>query len=208
MQQLMVLCAIALMLVATPVLAQTPDMSAQTAAEVMSASAPPASSASTTPSAPIVTDAAYRLGPGDRVRVTVFGETELTGEYDVAANGGLAFPLVGEVPAQGLTPQQLSDAIAQRLSAGYLREPRVASAVIGYRPFYILGEVTRPGTYPYAADLDVMSAVAVAGGFTYRASRGHVYIRRLGESEERRYSLRDRVVVRPGDTVRVGERWF
>jgi protein involved in polysaccharide export with SLBB domain len=165
-----------------------------------------AQTAGPTPAA--ITDTAYQLGPGDRVRVTVFGETELTGEYDVAANGGLAFPLVGEVPAGGLTPQQLSDAIAQRLSAGYLREPRVASAVIGYRPFYILGEVTRPGTYPYAADLDVMSAVAVAGGFTYRANRGRVYIRRLGEENEQSFSLRDRVTVRPGDTVRIGERWF
>lgn len=183
MLRLIVLCASALIL-SLPVSAQTPA---------------PASAS---------VESAYYLGPGDRVRVTVFGEAELTGEYEVAANGSLAFPLVGEVPADGLTPQQLSDAIADRLRGGYLREPHVASAVIGYRPFYILGEVARPGTYPYAADLDVTSAVAIAGGYTYRANRRRVYIRRLGESDERAYSLGDRVVVRPGDTVRIGERWF
>lgn len=202
MQKLLVLCTIALILIAAPVSAQTVST---VSTPVATANEQPAQAS---PSPPIITDAAYQLGPGDRVRVTVFGEAELTGEYDIAANGGLAFPLIGEVPAGGLTPQQLSNAISERLSGGYLREPRVASAVIGYRPFYILGEVTRPGTYAYAADLDVMSAVAVAGGYTYRASRGHVFIRRLGEEEERRYSLRDRVVVHPGDTVRIEERWF
>ena len=150
----------------------------------------------------------YQLGPGDRLRITVYGETELTGEYDVAADGSLTFPLVGAVPAAQLTPDQLSTSIGERLREGFLREPQVSSAVIAYRPFYILGEVSRPGTYPFAPNLDVMSAVAVAGGYTYRANRGRVFIRRAGEADERPYSLRDRVDVRPGDTIRVGERFF
>lgn len=162
------------------------------------------------PPAVLETDqGAYQLGPGDRLRITVFGEEELTGEYQVGANGTLAFPLVGEVPAANMTPQQFASALATRLRQGYLREPHVAASVIGYRPFYILGEVQTPGTYPYAANIDVLSAVAIAGGFTYRANRGRVFIRRAGENEERAYRLRDEAVrVFPGDTVRIGERFF
>lgn len=151
---------------------------------------------------------AYQLGPGDRLLITVFGEEELTGEYAIGANGALTFPLIGDVPAAGLTPQQLSNAIAERLRGGYLREPRVASNVISYRPFYILGEVENPGTYPYVAELDVLSAVAIAGGFTYRANRRRVFIRRAGQSEEDSIRLDERVQVGPGDTVRIGERFF
>lgn len=154
------------------------------------------------------TNQSYQLGPGDRLRITVYGETELTGEYDVATDGKLTFPLIGEVPAAGLTADQLSRGIAERLRQGYLREPRVVSSVISYRPFYILGEVENPGTYPYAANLDVLGAVAVAGGFTYRANRSRVYIRHVNDPEEHTYNLRDPVPVQPGDTVRIGERFF
>lgn len=192
-----VLCAIMLLMIA-PASAQTEAAS----------SAPVANVTQSAPSAEGATDNAYELGAGDRVRVTVFGEADLTGEYEIAANGTLAFPLVGEIAARGLTPQELSNVIAERLRAGFLREPRVASAVIGYRPFYILGEVARPGPYPYAADLDVVSAVAIAGGYTYRANRRRIHIRRLGETEERTFDLADRVLIRPGDTIRISERWF
>jgi protein involved in polysaccharide export with SLBB domain len=154
------------------------------------------------------TTRAYALGPGDKVRVTVFGETELTGEYDVGTSGNLSFPLIGEVPAVGRTPEQLSESIAAGLRRGYLREPRVASQVISYRPFYILGEVENPGTYPYAANLDVMSAVAVAGGYTYRANRRRAFIRHADETEERSYRLDEAVPIQPGDTIRIGERFF
>lgn len=150
----------------------------------------------------------YHLGPGDRVRIIVFGETELTGDYDIAADGSLMFPLVGAVRAGDLTPPELSNAIAENLRGGYLRDPQVSTSVIVYRPFYILGEVTNPGTYPFAPNLDVLSAVAIAGGYSYRANRSRVFIRRAGESEERSYSLRERVSVQPGDTVRIGERFF
>lgn len=193
MKALLIACALTLAL-AAPVFGQT--IVAETAAPVGQ------------PAPAAIVDNSYQLGAGDTVRVTVFGETDLTGDYVVATNGSIAFPLVGEVPVAGLTPQQVSEAIAARLREGYVREPRVASAVTSYRPFYILGEVENPGTYPYAAQLDVLSAVAVAGGFTYRANRGRVYIRRLGEQREQAFSLRDRVTVRPGDTVRIGERFF
>lgn len=170
--------------------------SAPGAAQTPAATAPPAS------------DQAYQLGPGDKVRIIVFGEAELTGDYDVAADGSLMFPLVGAVRAAELTPPQLSEAISQQLRSGYLRDPQVSSSVIAYRPFYILGEVANPGTYPFAPNLDVLSAVAVAGGYSYRANRGSAFIRRAGEADERRYSLRERVSVRPGDTIRIGERFF
>jgi polysaccharide export outer membrane protein len=160
-----------------------------------------------TPTA-VSTLSSYRLGPGDKLRITVFGETELTGEYDVGANGDLTFPLIGGVAAAGLTPEQLSQAIAARLQGGYLTEPRVSSSVISYRPFYILGEVANPGTYPYAANMDVRAAVAVAGGYTYRASRRRAYIRHAGEAEERSYRLDETVAIQPGDTIRIGERFF
>ncbi len=187
MKHLIVLCSAAACF-ATPSLAQKTGVEAV----AQSASAP----------------RAYELGPGDRVRITVFGEPDLTGEYDIATDGALTFPLVGEISAMGLTPDQLSAAIAARLRRGFVREPRVVSSVISYRPFYILGEVENPGTYPYAANLDVMSAVAIAGGFTYRANRSRVFIRRAGETREQALSLREVVHVQPGDVVRIGERFF
>jgi polysaccharide export outer membrane protein len=111
----------------------------------------------------------YRLGPADKVRVTVFGEEALTGEFTVGASGALAFPLVGEIRAQGLTTAELQEAIATALRQGYILEPRVSAEVLTYRPFYILGEVERPGEYPYTNGLTVLNAVATAEGFTYRA---------------------------------------
>lgn len=150
----------------------------------------------------------YRLGPGDVLRITVYGETELTGEYPVGAGGAVAFPLVGDVTAADLTPQQFAEALAARLSQGFLVNPRVSAAVLTYRPFFILGEVQRPGSYPYQADLTVLGAVATAGGFTYRANRRRVFIKHAGESEEQALRLDDNTRVRPGDTIRIGERFF
>lgn len=159
-------------------------------------------------SAPQTTQNGYRLGAGDRLHITVFGEETLTGDYEVTATGAVAFPLVGEVQALGLTPEELSSAIGQRLQQGYLRNPRVTTAMLSYRPFFILGEVNNPGSYPYSANLNVMSAVATAGGYTYRANRRRVFIQRMGENEERPYEINSGVSVQPGDTIRIGERFF
>lgn len=150
----------------------------------------------------------YRLGPADKVRVTVFGEEDLTGEFTVGAGGALAFPLIGEVRAQGRTTVELQDAIAQGLRQGYILEPRVSVEVLTYRPFYILGEVNGPGEYPYTSNLTVLNAVATAEGFTYRADTRRVYIRRAGETGETAYRLTSTTPVAPGDTVRIGERFF
>ncbi len=150
----------------------------------------------------------YRLGPGDQLHIIVYGETDLTGDFTVSPVGTIAYPLVGEIPANGLTPDQLSQAIADRLSQGYMRHPQVSSAIAAYRPFFILGEVARPGTYPFSAALTVRGAVAVAGGFSYRANQRRVFIKHAGEEQERAYPLDASTLVQPGDTIRIGERFF
>lgn len=152
--------------------------------------------------------AVYRLGPGDQLHIIVYGETDLTGDYTVSPVGTIAFPLVGEVPANGLTPDQMSQAIANRLEQGYMRHPQVSAAIASYRPFFILGEVARPGTYPFSAALTVRGAVAVAGGFSYRANQRRVFIKHAGEQQERAYQLDASTLVQPGDTIRIGERFF
>jgi len=150
----------------------------------------------------------YRLGPGDQLHVIVYGETDLTGDFTVSPVGTIAFPLIGEVPANGLTPDQMSQAIVARLEQGYMRHPQVSAAIASYRPFFILGEVTRPGTYPFSAALTVRGAVAVAGGFTYRANEHRVFIRHAGDQEEHPFRLDASTLVQPGDTIRIGERFF
>ncbi|MBC7768295.1 MAG: polysaccharide biosynthesis/export family protein [Phycisphaerales bacterium] len=152
--------------------------------------------------------AGYTLGPGDQLRIIVYGEVDLTGDFAILPNGNLAFPLIGEVTARGLTATQLGGELERRLQEGYVRAPRVSVSISQYRPFYILGEVANPGTYPYSADISVMSAVATAGGFTYRANRRRVYIRRAGSNEEQMFELNGETRVMPGDTLRIGERFF
>ncbi len=149
----------------------------------------------------------YRLGPADQLRITVFNEPGLTGPYVVGAQGTIAYPLVGDIRAAGLTVPEFTEALRMALS-GYVRTPSVSVEVANYRPFFILGEVTRPGTYPYQVDITVMNAVATAGGFTYRANRGRVFIRHASEDVERAYDLTVSTPVMPGDTVRIGERIF
>jgi polysaccharide export outer membrane protein len=155
-----------------------------------------------------VTVEEYRLGPGDQLRITVFGETDLTGQYVVNSQGAIAFPLVGEVQAQGKTLNEFGAALTEALQGGYVRQPNVAVEVLNYRPFFILGEVRTPGTYPYSANLTVLNAVATAQGFTYRADQDRVFIKHAGEDRERAYRLTSTTPVRPGDTVRIGERLF
>jgi protein involved in polysaccharide export with SLBB domain len=151
----------------------------------------------------------YKLGPGDKVRVTVFGEEALSGEFIVANNGAVAVPLIGEVTAGGLTPSAFQIAIQEKLtSSGMVKSPRVSTDVISYRPYYILGEVTKPGQYPYAVGLTMTKAVATAGGFTYRANHKVIYVTREGTTREVPISLTAASTVGPGDTIRVAERYF
>ena len=150
----------------------------------------------------------YRLTSADKVRIAVFGEDALSGEFVVNAEGKVALPLIGEVQAAGLTVAQLQDAVAQALSQGYLNQPRVTAQVLTYRPIYILGEVNRPGEYPYVPDLTVLNVVATAQGFTYRANTRRIFVRRAGSQSEEPQPLTADIRVSPGDTLRVGERYF
>ena len=158
---------------------------------------------------PVAYDAAYHLDAGDKLRVVVYGQEGLTNTYAIDAGGSITMPLIGAVPARGRTPAGLAAQIAAKLRNGYIREPSVAVEIEAYRPFFILGEVTAPGQYPYVANMSVETAVAIAGGFTPRAFRWEVQIDRpAGPGGRSRGSVPLLTRVRPGDTVIIKERWF
>ncbi len=152
----------------------------------------------------------YQIGAGDRLRVTIFDEPELTGEFTVGEEGHLALPLIESIDASGLSPAQLGDAIAQSyLAGGYVLSPRVSVEVLEYRPFYILGEVNQPGEYEYGDRLTLEQAVAKAGGFTARADRGSVILLRQDWGTARRVQLDNTPLeIAPGDTITVREAFF
>ncbi len=136
------------------------------------------------------------------------GEPNLTGEYYVSSRGTLSVPLIGDVTASGQTVPQIAEAVWSKLADGYIRDPKVAAEVLTYRPYYILGEVNKPGEYPYTSDLTVMNAVATAGGFTYRAQTKKVLIRHAQSDKEIETPLTATTPVEAGDTVRIKERFF
>jgi polysaccharide export outer membrane protein len=150
----------------------------------------------------------YRLGSGDKVQITTFGEPSLSGAFDISGTGMVDIPLVGEIKAKGLTTLEFGHAVEGALRDGFLKDPKVSVEVMNYRPFYILGEVTKPGEYPYTNGLTVLNAVATANGYTYRADTHHVYIKRANETVEHRVDLTPQTTVEPGDTIRIKERYF
>jgi len=158
--------------------------------------------------APAEPAASYVLGPNDRIRLKVYGESDITGEYEIDSTGNVSVPLAGHLKASGLTTRQLERSITSALSKGIVRDPRVNVEIALYRPYYILGEVKKGGEYPYRLGLTVMDAVASAGGFTYRANEDRVYLRRFGASAEEIYALDAPVPVFPGDNIRIPERYF
>jgi protein involved in polysaccharide export with SLBB domain len=150
-----------------------------------------------------------KLGPNDRLRITVFGQPTLTGEYTLDGNGVLAFPLIGNVPANGVTTIQLQQAIAAKLKPDYMLNPNVSAEVITRRPFYVIGEVQKPGNYPYVSDMTAVNAIAMAGGFTRRARKNDFYIRRLDkDGKVVRIEANVGTVLQAGDTLEVRERVF
>src|ERR1700736_6172813 len=147
----------------------------------------------------------YHLGPGDRVEIKVLGADELAGQYSVQDDGTIRMLMVGEVPAAGFTPDQVQAKIEDKLKAGqYITQPHASVAVLSYRPFYILGEVSSPGAYAYVSGMKVLSAVAAAHGYTYRANQDYVIITRNGE-ETKADILSS---IQPDDIIRVPERYF
>ena len=155
-----------------------------------------------------VTDISYRLGAGDKLQINVFNQTDLTGEYTLDANGRFTMHLIGKVKAKGLTPTELEALLVSKLKPDYLVNPRVSVRVDNFRPFYIIGEVKSPSSYAYVNGMTYLTAVAIAGGYTYRAKKGHVYVMRSDDPEREEIKLDVNESVHPGDIIRIAERLF
>ena len=151
---------------------------------------------------------AYRLSAGDRVLITVFGHEDLSGEFEINGAGAISMPLISDVDAAGLTPNELEAAIVDALKPDYLKNPIVSAEVTTFRPIYVIGEVVNPGSYPYTNGMSVINAVAVAGGFSYRAKKDKLVIRRDDGNEAIEIKVDLNTVVLPGDVIEVPERFF
>lgn len=152
--------------------------------------------------------AEYTLGAGDKLEVTVFGHTDLSGTFDVDGAGQISLPLIGQIVVLGMTAGQAETVIRERLTPDYLKNPRVSLQVLNYRPFYIIGEVKQPGSYPYVNGLTVIQAVALAGGFTYRAKEKKIVVQRASDPARQKRQVRQVDAVLPGDIIEVPERYF
>ncbi len=150
----------------------------------------------------------YPLRAGETIQVITYGEETLTGEFSIGANGVLSFPLIGDIKAVGLTPSALGKSISAALADGYVLNPQVNVEVKNYRPIYILGEVNKPGEYPYIPDMTILAAIAKADGFTYRAQQKQIFIKRSDQPREVKIRLGSNTRIYPGDTIRITERFF
>ena len=155
-----------------------------------------------------VTDENYRLGTGDKLRITIYGEEDLSGHFLVDGSGQVQLPLIGQLKAAGLTIHEFTGELTTAYQNGYLKDPKVSVEVENYRPFYIMGEVNKPGEYPFESGLNVLGAIALAGGYTYRADDTEVYVRRNGSPKEVTMPADASTKINPGDIVRVSERIF
>ena len=158
---------------------------------------------------PPPTDVSSILQAGDVVKVTVYGEDTLSGPYTINPAGNIIMPLIGAVNAAGLSRADLQQEISRKYIAGkYLQDARVTVDILSFQPIYILGEILRPGAYPYTSGLNVLTAVTLAGGFTYRASKTNVLIQHTGQTTWQEYPLNASITIAPGDLIRVPERYF
>ncbi|QDO97717.1 polysaccharide export protein [Ferrovibrio terrae] len=207
---------LAVVLLATQAMAQPASQGAAPSQPLTQRAAPAAASGQAAPSqaapgqsAALKADDSYRLGSGDRVRVTVYGQPELTGEYAVDGGGQMSYPLVGQIRAGGMTAHELERALIGKLSPDYLKNPSISVEVLTFRPFYIVGEVRTPGSYPFVNGMTVLNAVALAGGFTYRARENSFYVTRTGEDgAKNKVSAGADATILPGDIITVRERYF
>lgn len=154
------------------------------------------------------TPTSYQLGAGDQLKITVFNQEDLSGEYTVTGSGHISLPLVGTIEAKDLSIPQLEQRIVHALKPDYLLNPRVSIEVLNFRPFYILGEVKEPKSYPFVDGMSYLNAVAIAGGFTYRAKKDHVIVIRMNDPNKEELTLEMDDKVMPGDVIRVEERFF
>lgn len=153
-------------------------------------------------------DTEYRIAAGDRIRVVVFGHEDLSGEFEVDGSGRFSLPLIRVVDAANLTTTELESEISRRLRPDYLKNPRVSVEVIGYRPIYVIGEVRTPGSYPYTANMSVVNAIALAGGYTYRAAKKKIVVIKASDPEKKKTSTNESEKISPGDVIEVPERFF
>lgn len=151
---------------------------------------------------------AYRLGTGDQIRLIVFGEEDLSGEFTIDDAGNASLPLIGNVKASDLTVREVEAAVRAKLQEGYMKEPRISIQVLTYRPFYIYGEVEKAGEYPFVIGLDIRKAVATAGGYTYRANSKRVYITRAANGQREELRTDEPTIIFPGDVIEIPERFF
>ncbi|MDD3288754.1 MAG: polysaccharide export protein [Alphaproteobacteria bacterium] len=190
-------------------LAVTPSAFAGTnVPAVPSVSSAPAPAPSIPVPVPQLSSGEYVLGVGDRIKLTVYGEDDLSGEYEIGSTGVAALPLIGDITAAGQTLRDFEKAVRVKLAEGYLHDPRVSAQVANYRPFFILGEVSKPGSYPYVNGMTVLNAVALAGGYTYRGDKSGVVITHANDPEKKEQRATEDAVVMPGDIIRVPERFF
>ncbi len=152
--------------------------------------------------------ASYSMGAGDRLRIITYGEPDLGGEFEINSDGNISFPLIGEIKAVGLNILTLKDKLIAELKDGYLVAPKVSIELLSLRPFYIMGEVKRPGSYEYISGMTVVNAIALAGGYTHRANEKKIEVRRQVGEEVTKMNLDENSDVLPGDTLRVNERFF
>ena len=153
-------------------------------------------------------DNGYRLGTGDQIRVTVYGEDDLSGQFTVDGNGYVSLPLIGQIKAGGASASDLESQITAKLADGYLNDPRVSIEITTYRPFYVLGQVNKPGEYAYVNGMTILNAVALAGGYTDQADDTNVYVRRNGTTKEVEVPADQTTHINPGDVVRVSRTTF
>ncbi len=151
----------------------------------------------------------YRLGSGDRVRIITFGDQDLSGQFRLDSAGLITLPLLGSVHAGGMTETELQTAIADQLiKLNIFKKPSVSIEILDYRPIFVLGEVAKPGEYPYQPGMTVLTAVAVAGGFTYRAVQDKFSIVRSTDGQKMEGVAKRQTTVAPGDVIDVFERSF
>jgi protein involved in polysaccharide export with SLBB domain len=150
----------------------------------------------------------YRLGIGDKLKVSVYGEQDLSGTFEVNASGNVPMPLIGEIPAKGRPITEFREAVARKLSEGYLKAPKVSIEILNYRPIYVHGEVRNGGEFAFKTGLKLRDAVAAAGGYTYRAQQSWLLLIREGQSAPARVPLPSDLDVLPGDNIQVPERFF
>ncbi|MFI3189968.1 polysaccharide biosynthesis protein [Crenothrix sp. D3] len=155
-----------------------------------------------------LTEIAYHLGSGDKLKITVFNQEDMNGEYTVDGAGNVSLPLIGTIAAKNLTLDEFENKLKGKLSPDYLLNPKIAIQVLNYRPFYILGEVKKPDSYPYVSGMTYLTAVAIAGGYTYRAKENVVYVIHASSPDQKEIETKLEESVQPGDIIHVEERFF